>query len=373
MFASSVPLSSRLRLKLPLSLLLSLPLSVTLALASAPAQALDEVSIALAIPLAVHDGAPYAVAEELGLFKEQDLAVKLLVFQGAGALLPQVATKRVTFGYPVSEPVISSYFNGKDPLPLRYFYNGTPSQTMEYAVLADSPIKTLQDLKDKHIGVGALTWGTIPNSRAALRVAGLEPGKNVDFVAVGTLGSGFQALKSGKVDALNFNSSWHDQLEFSGTAIRRIAYPPVFQETPGNGFIAHVDTFRDHPDLIRRFGRAYTEAQVICEANPTYCVQAFWRQHPETKPADATGKGLTDARNLLLRRLRTTMYFADGKPRKAGEYNLKIIREAIAAMAKAGEFPTADVPVEKIFSNEFVTAFSEFDKAALIKRAQELK
>lgn len=351
----------------------SLALTFTLALAATPAHALDEVTIALAIPLSVHDGAPYAAAEELGLFKEQNLDVKLLVFQGAGALLPQVATKRVTFGYPVSEPVISSYFSGKDPLPLRYFYNGTPSQTMEYAVLAGSTIKNLQDLKDKHIGVGALTWGTIPNSRAALRVAGLEPGKNVDFVAVGTLGSGFQALKSGKVDALNFNSSWHDQLEFSGTAIRRIAYPPVFQETPGNGFIAHVDTFRDQPDLIRRFGRAYTEAQAVCEANLTYCVQAFWRQHPETKPADATGKGLTDARNLLSRRLKATLYFADGKPRKPGEYNLKIIREAIAAMAKAGEFPTADVPVDKIFSNEFVTAFSDFDKAALIKRAQAAK
>jgi len=100
------------------------------------AQKLDDVTIALAIPPAVHDGAPYAAAQELGLFKEQNLAVKLIVFQGAGALLPQVASKRVTFGYPVSEPVISSYFSGKDPLPLRYFYNGTPSQTMEYTVLA---------------------------------------------------------------------------------------------------------------------------------------------------------------------------------------------------------------------------------------------
>jgi NitT/TauT family transport system substrate-binding protein len=103
------------------------------------AHALDDVTVALAIPPAVHDGAPYAAAEALGLFKEQNLAVKVLVFQGAGALLPQVASKRVTFGYPVSEPVISSYFNGKDPLPLRYFYNGTPSQTMEYTVLDASP------------------------------------------------------------------------------------------------------------------------------------------------------------------------------------------------------------------------------------------
>ena len=44
--------------------------------------------VALAIPPAVHDGAPYAAAEALGLFKEANLSVKTIVFQGAGALLP---------------------------------------------------------------------------------------------------------------------------------------------------------------------------------------------------------------------------------------------------------------------------------------------
>lgn len=345
----------------------------TLIFAATQAQALDEVTVALAIPPAVHDGAPYAAAEELGLFKEQNLSVKVLVFQGAGALLPQVASKRVTFGYPVSEPVISSYFNGKNPLPLRYFYNGTPAQTMEYAVLEDSPVKTLADLKGKKIGVGTLTWGTIPGSRAALRIAGLEPGKNVQFLAVGVLGSGFQALRSKQVDALNYNSSWDDIFELTGTKIRRIAYPEVFQETPGNGFIAHQDTFTQHPDLIRRFGRAYTEAQYVCEINPEFCVRAFWRQHPESKPADADGKGLKDAATLLTRRLERTLYRPDGSRRIPGEYDLPVIRRAITAMAKAGEFPSANVPVDRIFSNEFVPAFSDFDKKALRARAEAAK
>ena len=32
-----------------------------------------KVTVALAIPAAVHDGAPYAAAQELGLFKEQGM------------------------------------------------------------------------------------------------------------------------------------------------------------------------------------------------------------------------------------------------------------------------------------------------------------
>lgn len=343
-------------------------------LVSAPALAADDVTVALAIPPAVHDGAPYAAAEELGYFKAENLNVKLVVFQGAGALLPQVASKRVTFGYPTSEPVISSYFNGKDPLPLRYFYNGVPSNTMEFAVLADSPVKTITDLKGKQIGVGALTWGTIPAGRAALRTAGLEPGKNVNYVAVGALASGFQALKSHKIDALNFNSSWDDMLEMSGTPIRRIAYPDVFKETAGNGFITHVDTFKDHPDLIVRFGRAYTKAQFACLANPAFCVQAFWRQHPESKPASGDpAKNLTDATELLKRRLQRVLFTETGAARKPGYYDMAAIKANIETMAKTGEYPTANVPVDKIFSNEFIDKINDFDVKAVQAQAKAAK
>jgi len=349
-------------------------------LACAPAQwALaaptpDEVTVALAIPPAVHDGAPYAAAEELGYFSAENLRVRTIVFQGAGALLPQVASKRVTFGYPTSEPVISSYFSGKDILPLRYFYNGVPTNTMEFAVLADSPVQTLAGFKGGKIGVGALTWGTIPGGRAALRTAGLQPGTDVNYVPVGALAAGFQALKTRQVDALNFNSSWNDLLEMSGTPIRRIAYPAVFSETAGNGFIAHVDTFRDQPDLMVRFGRAYTKAQIACEANPAYCVRAYWRANPQARPAPAEeAAALQRDTTLLARRLQRVLHKADGQPRQPGYFDLTAIRAGIQAMAAAGEYPSADVPVDQIFSNAFIGPINQFDADAVRAQAREAK
>ncbi|WP_321947359.1 ABC transporter substrate-binding protein [Paraburkholderia sp. J10-1] len=341
------------------------------ALAASDAHALDAVTVGLAIPPAVHDGAPYAAADKLGLFKSEGLDVKLVVFQGAGALIPQVASKRITFGYPTSEPLLSSYLNGGTPPPVRYFYNGVPANTMEFAVLASSPVKRLADLDGKKIGVGALTWGTIPGGRAALREAGLTPGKNVDYVPVGSLGSGFQALKTGAVDALNFNSSWDDMLELSGTPIRRIRYPAVFDETAGNGFIAHRDTFAERPDLIVRFGRAYTEAQIVCDANPAFCVKAFWEAHPESKPPGDEAHNLRVAEELLKRRLSRVLRTADGKPRQPGAYDLPAVRANLAEMQRVGEFPKGDVPLDQLFSNQFVADFSHFDEAALRERARQ--
>ncbi len=131
---------------------------------------------------------------------------------------------------------------------------------------------------------GALTWGTIPGGRAALRIAGLEPGKNVEYVAVGALGSGFQAPVP-IAWTPGFNSSWDDHsvpAPGSGALpIRRCS-----RRAAGNGFIAHVDTLRDQPDLDTPLLAApTTQAQIVCEANPAFCVKAFWQQHPESRPA----------------------------------------------------------------------------------------
>ncbi|MEM5316002.1 ABC transporter substrate-binding protein [Paraburkholderia sp. JHI869] len=341
------------------------------AMAASDTRALETVTVGLAIPPAVHDGAPYAAADKLGLFRSEGLDVKLVVFQGAGALIPQVASKRITFGYPTAEPLLSSYLNGGMPPPVRYFYNGVPANTMEFAVLASSPVKTLADLKDKKIGVGALTWGTIPGGRAALREAGLQPGTNVDYVAVGSLGAGFHALKTGAVDALNFNSSWDDMLELSGTPVRRIRYPAVFDATAGNGFIAHRDTFAERPDLIARFGRAYTQAQIVCDANPAFCVKAFWDEHPESKPQGDEAQNLRVAEELLKRRLDRVLRTPDGKPRQPGAYDLGAVRANLAEMQRVGELAQGNVPLDQLFSNQFVADFSRFDEAALRERARQ--
>ncbi|WP_233238146.1 ABC transporter substrate-binding protein [Bordetella sp. LUAb4] len=334
------------------------------------ARAADTVTVGLGIPLTVDSGGVYAIGYELGFFKEENLDVKTLVFQGAGALLPQVATKAITIGLPLPEPVLSSYETGKSPLPVVYFYNAIPANEIELAVLADGPIKTIKDLKGKKIGVGALTWGTIPGTRALLRQEGLTPGKDVEIVPVGILGPGFQALKDGRIDALNYNSLWHTMLEFTGVKIRRLEYPPTFRNMNSNGFITHQDTLRDNPQLLARFGRAYTKSLIACDANPQRCVEAFWRLQPDSKPkTDNPAQALEQAITLTKLRMGKALRTPDGKTRVPGQFDLQTIQKFVVAMHQAGEFNTDKIPVDKIFSNQLVQQFSEFDIKAVQARA----
>jgi NitT/TauT family transport system substrate-binding protein len=348
--------------------------AIVLSMAPLCAQAADEVTVGLAIPLTVDSGGVYALGNELGFFKEANLSVKTLVFQGAGVLLPQVASGQVTVGLPLPEPVLSSYETGKAPLPVEYFYNATPANEIELAVLASSNIHTIADLKGKKIGVGALTWGTIPSTRALLRGQGLTPGKDVEIIPVGVLGPGFLALRQGRVDALNYNSIWHAMLELSGTKIRRLPYPDTFRRMISNGFVASRDTFTKNPDVLARFGRAYTESLVACDANPRLCVQAFWRMQPESKPKDGDdAKALDEAVALVKLRMSKTLRTEDGQPRVPGEFDLAVIRQFVQAMHRAGEFNTDQIPVESIFSNALVPQFSRFDAAAVRAKALAAK
>jgi len=321
------------------------------------ARAVDVVTLGTAIPPTLTDGSIYAFGEALGFFKEENISLKIVVFQGAGVVIPQVATKQVLIGQPLPDPILASYASHQ-PVPVTFFYNVLPRNTIQLGVLASGPIHTIADLKGKAIGVGALTWGTIPGTKALLQQVGLVPGKDVQIVPVGILGSGFHALKTGQVAALNYNNSWLDMLELQGTKVRRLEYPPTFAHMINNAYMTNSETLKKNPDIFARFGRAITKATIACYVNPTACVEAFWHDHPEAKPK--TGDAQENLRNavwLLQRRQALVVPYEN----PAGRFDLDAIQNYVKALHKAGVLKSADVPVAKLFSNELVPQFNNFD------------
>ena len=233
------------------------------------------------------------VAEALGFFRDEGIEISSVQFEGTGVLLPQLANKSVTIGYPIPDFVIISNDAGKDPLPIKYFYNVTCVYNWEIVVPAESPIKELKDLRGKKIGVNSLSTGNVPVTRSLLTEAGLKVGSDVELVATPQGPIAINSLKTSRVDALNLFDVFHSEIDVGHFPIRRIALPDRYTQLFGNSFAAHADTVRDNPDLLKRFGRAYSKGLVACYSNPEGCVRVYWRTFPTQKPT--TGD---DAKNM---------------------------------------------------------------------------
>ncbi|MFC4274082.1 ABC transporter substrate-binding protein [Achromobacter aloeverae] len=313
--------------------------------------------------------APMVAAKRLGYFKDEGLDVELMGFKGTGTLIPQMLAKRIDIGYPNPDTLILARAPGAERLPIKFFYNATRSSGWEFAVLEDSPIKTLKDLDGKHIGVGAMTFGNVPITKAEFKEAGIS----ATMVPVGIGSAAFLALTTHKIDALNLFDAQHATLETQGTRIRRIAQIPGFAALFSNGFVAHEDMLRDKPQVLAGFGRAIAKATVFCEANREACVKMFWQEYPNTKPAGDEAKALSDSVKIFSARFDKMLDFPAGQPRRWGEFPTQAWTNFAKALHEGGQLSTADVDVASCYTNALVPRFSDFDAARIVAAAKAYK
>jgi ABC-type nitrate/sulfonate/bicarbonate transport system substrate-binding protein len=126
-----------------------------------------------------------------------------------------------------------------------------------WAVKEDSPIKTIADLKGKTIGISVIGGGTQGPFNMLLKQAGLDPAKDVKLVEVG-FAVAEDALKQGRVDAVNMNQPFAARAEAKG-GIRKLF--SLSQAMPN---IVHIleacraDFVDKNPELAKAYVRDIT-------------------------------------------------------------------------------------------------------------------
>lgn len=314
--------------------------------------------------------APMVAAKRLGYFKEEGLDVELMGFKGTGTLIPQMLAKRVDIGYPNPDTLIISRDAGKEKLPLKFFYNMTRASGWEFVVLEDSPIKSIAELNGKSIGVGAMSFGNVPITRAQFKDLKMD----ATLVPVGVGAAAFLALTEKRVDALNLFDAQHAMLEAQGTKIRRLPQGPRYEALFSNGFVAHEDMIRDKPEVLAGFGRAIAKATLFCETNPEACVKMFWEEYPNDKPSGDEAKVLADGVKIFRSRFDKMLAFPKGEePRKWGAYDNQVWKDFAEALHDGGQLSTKNVDVEACYTNAFVPKFMDFDAAKVIAQAKSFK
>ncbi|GGC53424.1 hypothetical protein GCM10010994_10590 [Chelatococcus reniformis] len=334
---------------------------------AAGAAAADKVTYA--IPTAItQQYADLTFGITLGFFADEGIDLQLVSLSNTPTV-PQVANKSLVFANSTADGQLQALAKG-ERIDVRFFYNYLRGSVYTFSVKDDSPIGTIADLKGKKLGIGALTWGNIPMSRAILAEAGIAWQKDITVVPIGVGPAAWRQLQTGQVDVMNYYISENEKMRTAGIAVRTLPYPDRYRHMFSSALVAHVDMIRDKPDLLARFGRAMAKLSVACKAAREACARSFWQVYPATRPTpDKEAEALALGVRLLDGNYQSIGFFPDGKE-EWGSFKPDSWNIHVQVLADGGVLPRADLPVETLYTNQFVPEFNKFDRDAVIAKAR---
>ncbi len=334
-----------------------------------PAYALEKVVYGTGAPLSV-DYSEIFFGIDLGFFREEGVELSLVGFQGGGVVFPQVINKSVQFGLVASPPLVLALAQDK-PMPVRLVYNWLRSSPADFAVLADSPIQSLADLKGKKLGILGFNYSTTTITQMTLRRLGIQWQKDVEVLPVGTGPAAWKQLETGQVDALNLNAQEDAKMAAAGLKIRRIPYPDDLRQPFSGVVIAHIDTIRERPHLVTAIGRAMAKSTIACTAARETCVRSFWKIDPTSRPTPEKEAEWVRNTVAVLEALYPSMsYFPDNDARW-GSFPDPDFDHYISTLKEIGLINRTDLPREMLYTNQFVASINDFDPDEVRRRARE--
>src|SRR5689334_6709565 len=201
--------------------------------------------------VSVGHSAHSSIPQALGYWKEEGLDVQFTTVEGSVAGLQQLGAGNLQIVSLGPEEVVIGREKG---VKIKGFY--VQARDIIYRIVAptDSPIHSVAELRGKTIGVPSLASGSVPFAKAVVASAGLDPEKDVKFLATGVGAPAAVALQKKEVDVLSLWDTLQASLENRGLAFRRLDTPIVF-EMLGQTLATRDDFLAENPDVLVGFAR----------------------------------------------------------------------------------------------------------------------
>ena len=282
---------------------------------------------------------PLPLAEKRDFLKEQSLQGEFI------RIRPAISSAALVSGEIDYDTVLGNGIGAAiRGLPVRVVACFLPATPI--ALISRSEFKSVQDLKGKNIGLNTF-GGTLESiARLISKHYGLEPDKDIKFLATGTVESRFAAMQQG-LTAATLGSP---PIDFLGKKLGFVVLARANElfNFPASGLVASVRAIKEKPDQIKRVIKAGIKASRYIRQNRegTLPVMTEWLKIDKEIASvtyDSVWKAFTEDGTLPESGLRVAIDEARrvGKVERGVSFSevadLSILREAQRELAVLGK------------------------------------
>jgi NitT/TauT family transport system substrate-binding protein len=313
--------------------------------------------------------APHSsVPDVLGFWKEGGLDVDVKPFSGSTGATQLVLAGSAEFTMASPEGFIAGRQSDAKAIAV---YSHTREPIYTIAVVAGSPLRKLEDLKGKTVGVLSLSSGAVPVAKAMLRGVGFDPEKDVKWLPVGLGPQTANALKSNQIDALALWDWGYAILENLGYEFRHFTTPET-SKILSLMLIGNEDFVKANPGPTAKMAQGIAKGALFTLTNPEAAVRIHWQRYPSSKPTNLPEEqALKDAVHVLQARLEKYRIQNREIP-KWGAFT-KGEWEATQNFFFDTGLIGRKMEVSSYYTDQFVSTINDFDQNAIIANARSYK
>lgn len=314
--------------------------------------------------------APFFVARELGYWKSEGVDVEFQFSKGSSHTLQLLASRKAHVGQSNEIQLMLARNKG---LPLKVVMTTQRKFGSRLAVLENSSITKIEQLKGKNIGVADLSAAQVPFVKAMLATGGLDPEKDASILAVGWGAQALAALLKDKVAAVAF---WPEQFIAWEVAHQKFRYFPADffpNDVPGYNLVAHEDFIERREDTLVSVLHGVAKGYLFSMTNPRAAVEIYYKANPTKKPVGENSSEITRKNIELLAGHLKTCTIVDRKIKKWGA-NYKPGWEAVRDFyLRQGTLKEKRNVEEYYILPRITERINDFDPETIVKAAQNYK
>lgn len=265
-----------------------------------------------------------------GHFKQEGLDVKFITIRQSDVIIKAIMAGELNFMSIIPTAILASVRG----LPIRTL--AVNLDNAPYVLVGRPQIKSMSDLKGKKIAVSSLGGMSTLVVREIVARNGLEPDRDVIYLAVGGSETRSGAMAAGFVDAALVTVPLNYNLERQG--YNRLAWGPDFVRYPMNGISGSPDFFAANRDLVLALLRGVAGGVRDVKQRRSEMIP-FLKEYLEV-PEDEAAKSY----DFLLSHMPDNMIVDDAVIRKAMEfaaYALKLKADAVPDISKVRDWSYA--------------------------------